>query len=538
MLPTRTIPDWLNLVDYSLLKKYVPTKYGLEFINFIKMVNADSPEENKTPLIHYVMADSYFSAHQEIANLVFRGSAKTSLSEYFVLYIACMGKLPKLGKINAGIFIGANEKACKQFKENLEGRIAESAFLQQLLVETHFTIDEWELTNLEGNKLKIWAMGAQTPFRGKRSVKSRPQVAILDDIIDEKDARSDIIIQRALATATTALRPAMHPTRYKIIWNGTPYNSKDPLYRSIESGAWKSNVYPIAEKFPCSEEEFIGCWEDRFAYTTIARLYDKFEKESNLAGFYAEYMLDIASEESKLIKDTDIKWFSLEEHREKLIGSAIYATTDFATSAKEHADYSTINIWSYANIGAGYAWYWLDGFCERTTMDKSIDKLFEFAKTYKIYQAGVEVSGQQGGFISWILREQRRLGVTFGLAKGKTTNVFQTSDRMGLNPVGDKFQRFTINSVPLLKTSKIHFPLEKRDTPEIQEFLNELSQVTALGFKSLHDDQLDNITMLSEFDLLERSPVKVPVDENKVVKCSNIFTKARTDFNRNTYDVV
>ena len=47
----------------------------------------------------------------------------------------------------------------------------------------------------------------------------------------------------------------------------------------------------------------------------------------------------------------------------------------------------------------------MDGICKRQGMDKNIDDLFVLAQKYKPLSVGIEVTGQQEGFIPWIYRD-------------------------------------------------------------------------------------------------------------------------------------
>jgi hypothetical protein len=62
-------------------------------------------------------------------------------------------------------------------------------------------------------------------------------------------------------------------------------------------------------------------------------------------------------------------------------------------------------------------------------------------------------------------------------------------------------------AVPLFKSGKIWFPEELKDSVELAEMLNELQLATVKGFKSKHDDQIDNISMLGEFNAWKPSEV-------------------------------
>jgi hypothetical protein len=62
-------------------------------------------------------------------------------------------------------------------------------------------------------------------------------------------------------------------------------------------------------------------------------------------------------------------------------------------------------------------------------------------------------------------------------------------------------------AVPLFKSGKLWFPEELRDSAELAEMMNELQLATVKGFKSKHDDQIDNISMLGEFNAWKPSEV-------------------------------
>lgn len=328
-----------------------------------------------------------------------------------------------------------------------------------------------------------------TGVRGTKELGKRPVLAILDDLISDDDARSATVISSVEDTVYKAIDYALHPQRRKIIWSGTPFNAKDPLYKAVESGAWHVNVYPICEEWPCKRKDFVGSWEDRFSYDYVLSQYTKAVKTGKIAAFNQELMLRIMSDEDRLIADHEINWYSrdlLLNHRSSF---NYYITTDFATSDKESADYSVISVWAYNDKGH---WYWVDGVCQKQTMDKNIDDLFRLAQKWRVnlQQVGIEISGQQGGFIPWIQDQMIVRQIYFNIAKDKDSN------KLGIRPNTNKMQRFNI-VVPWFKTNQIFFPKEMKDTLIIKEFINELELVSPGGIKSKHDDCLDTISMLA-----------------------------------------
>jgi len=302
--------------------------------------------ENKTPVVQYHMIDGFVADDDEgldLINMCHRGIAKSTLKEYLILYIGLYGELPVFGKVPYALYVSDSiENGVKKMRKSLEYRWFNSDFLQEYIPTTKFTDVRWEFINKYGNSFVVSGYGAKTGVRGTRENGSRPVLALLDDLISDADARSATVIADVEDTVTKAIDYALHPQKRKIIWSGTPFNARDPLYKAVESGAWRVNVYPVCEKFPCTREEFRGSWEDRFDYDYVLKQYKKAIRQGKLASFNQELMLRIMSDEDRLIQDSDISWYK----RRNLIKNRhlfnFYITTDFATSEKTAADYSVI----------------------------------------------------------------------------------------------------------------------------------------------------------------------------------------------------
>lgn len=327
-----------------------------------------------------------------------------------------------------------------------------------------------------------------TGVRGVSELNQRPKLALLDDLLSDSDARSATVIADIEDTVYNAVKFALHPEHNKIIWNGTPFNAADPLYKAVESGAWEVNVYPVCERFPCTREEFKGSWEDRFSYDYVKKEYEDAVQVGRMHSFDQELMLRIMSDEDRMITEDDLRWYESKDLPHLLPFLNIYVTTDWATSEKQSADFSGTNVWGINNNGD---WYWLAGLCVRQTMDKNIETLFNYVANYRPLSVGIEVSGQQGGFIPWIKQEMVRRNTFFTLASSNN------GGREGIKPSTDKLQRFNV-VVPWFKQGKMYFPQDKQATdPALREMLSEIRLVSPAGFKSKHDDQLDNVSQLA-----------------------------------------
>lgn len=483
----KTVTEYLAEVCYEENQSYIPSTFALEMLNFIKLIDGGLTE-NVTPTVHLKMLDSFIDdSGKDVINLCHRGLGKTTLLEYLIYRIAIYGELPNLGKIPYMLYVSDSiDNGVKKMRKALENRYLHSPFLQQFIVEAKFTDIRWEFIRKDGTSLVVSGHGAKTGVRGTRENNSRPIIALLDDIISDEDARSPTVIESIKTTVNSAIEPALHPKRRKIIWNGTPFNASDPLYVAVESGAWIVNAYPICEKFPCSREEFKGSWEDRFDYDYVLRQYEKLKLQGAEHSFFQEYMLQILSADTRLILDSDIKRYVRKHLLDNRSNFNFYITTDFATSEKNSADFSFISVWAVNNKGFTF---WVDGICKRQTMDKNIDDLFRLVQMYNPQSVGVEVTGQQGGFIPWIEKEMMLRNIFFSLASDKNEG------KPGIRPTVDKFQRFNV-VVPNFKKGEMYFPSDVH-SEALTELLLELSQTTVMGFKSKKDDGLDTISMLA-----------------------------------------
>jgi predicted phage terminase large subunit-like protein len=484
-----SVEEYLDNTNYKLDKSYIPSQFAVEFVNFIKMVNGTNGEENKTPLVHYHMLDTITKGGRRVINLCHRGIAKTTvMGEYLFLFIACYGALPGFGKVNLALYVSDSiENGVKNMRKNLEYRWENSDFLKQFVPETHFTDIRWEFKNIEGDVFIVKGYGAKTGVRGAKERGTRPQLAVLDDLISDEDARSAVVIEAVESTVYKAVNYALHPLKNMVIWSGTPFNAKDPLYKAVESGGWAVNVFPVCEQYPCTREEFRGSWPDRFTFDYVKREYDLAVKTGKVSSFNQELMLRIMSEEDRLIQDSDIQWYKRSQVLQNKHRFNFYITTDFATSTKQAADYSVISVWAYNNAGQ---WFWVDGVCKRQDMAANLRDLFRLASEYKPQGVGVEVTGQQGGFVSLLQEQMMDKNIYFPL----TSEGNQNSP--GIRPNTNKLVRFN-TVVPLFKTHMIYFPLEMKSDPTMMEAVNELSLASNSGFKSKNDDFIDTISMLS-----------------------------------------
>lgn len=483
------LDTWLDNVSYRHLnsRKYEPSMFALNFMNFIKLVNGTEGESHLTPPFHLSMLDKIPNDNPYVANLCFRGASKTSLFiEYLSLYLATFNHLPNLGDLSGMIYISDSmENGVKSARKNIEFRYNNSEFMQHWVPEAKFTDANIEFSNRNNQVFGIKLFGAKSGIRGSKLYGKRPQLAVLDDLVSDADANSEASMSAIKDTVYKGINHALDPNTRKILFNGTPFNKYDVLVEAVESGAWDVNVWPVCEEFPCSKEDFRGAWPDRFPYEFVKEQYDLALNTGKLASFNQELMLRITSEDDRLVQNHEIQWYDKANLLANKGNFNFYITTDFATSEKQKSDFSVISVWAYSANGD---WFWVDGICVRQTMDKSINDLFRFASMYKPQQVGVETSGQQGAFIQWLQNEMITRNIWFNFASSSKNG------EPGIRPVSNKLQRFNL-VVPWFKMGKIHFPRDMRTSNIMGEAMQEIRLATFSGLKG-KDDFIDTISML------------------------------------------
>jgi len=493
------------------MNKYTPSKQSLEFIAFIR---ASGVEDNTSPEIHFRLADRYFGKEKKVVIESFRGSAKSTLMEWYVIYAAVLGKVHNFGTLNFIAFVGDSaENGVKSFFRNVATKLDRSTFLQKFISIKRKTDSEMELVNKEGKELLIKGYGMKTNIRGVRYRGYRPDIVILDDVTTNEAMTSDVIQQTINDNFYKAIIPALHPTKYKIFFIGTPISEKDILHQLNSNHTWTVHKFPLCEKFPCKKEEFKGNWEDRFPYEAVKEKYDMYKASGELQSFYQEYMLELTDLSTLIVTEEDYRWFDPSGVLGMKNNYNFYITTDFATSQKASADFSTIGIWAINSKGD---WMLVDGQCKRQEMPTNIDDLFRYAQKYKPMAVGIEVSGQQGGFLNWVENEMINRNIFFTLASKIGSNT------PGIRPTSDKLQRFVTGVAARFKQGKIWFPKPKSientnlNLEElVEELISELSKLTlAGGVKSLkHDDALDLLNQLSEIDIYLPSADVIPMEK-------------------------
>jgi len=507
----------LREVDYSF-PGFVPTTETFAFFNFIQLVNGGRTE-NSNPLVHYMMIDKLFtSKNTKHAVMSHRGIAKSMLmGVYLPLYIATTGKMPGFGPVDYAIYVADSmENNVRTTMNTVRDLFESSDFLKDKFESAKFTDTRMTLIRhqIAGENLSkadrrfyMSGYGASTGVRGTRKGTSRPQLALVDDLIKSNaDARSEAILRSIRDTVFSDIKAAMHPTQQRIIWTGTPFNQNDPLYMAIESGAWEPSVYPVCEEIgvDIKEEDFKGSWPDRFTYDSVMLNYRDSVKDGSVEEYMQEMMLRISSEENRLILDSAIPWFSRADILANKSSYNFYVTTDLATSKASTADLAVILVWAINSKGDHLL---VDGQARRDDPSKHIEDLFDYCQKYNPLSVGIEIAGQQATFVSMLRDRMIRENRFFNIHE-------QKPGKPGIAPVRgvNKYANF-LGILHLFSNNKIWFPKEMEHEFLIQEALNEIRGVSKTNTgkrigSAKHDDVIDCMAQLQHLNIIAPSEDK------------------------------
>lgn len=485
----KKLEEYLAEVDYREINNYKSSTFAKQFFLF---ANSQFSFEQTTPSFHYKVIDSFTGSEEFVVNLMFRGAAKSTVcSILMLLYLAVFRELPHLSNINSCLFIGdSKDNGCKNLRENLEHYYNSSETYRSLVPKAKFTEDEIKLWRSDGSLFTVVLAGANSGIRGKNMQGQRPKLAILDDIIKDKDAKSTTTLGSLSNIVESAVIPALDPKNRKVIFNGTPFNAKDPLITYVNSGEWKVNAFPVCKEFPCERHEFNGAWPERFTFDSLYKVYKMYEASGSLRSFYQEYMLRIASDDERLVDIHSIPKCSREYILNNVDEYNFFITTDFATTDKATGDYSVILVWAVDKNDNRYI---IDGMCRKQKIMESFDMLFEYVQKYNPMLVGVETSAQQKAFIDTLQRMSLDRDIPLMLARSKANRT-----EIGIRPTSNKLIRFQ-QVLPFFENYKIHIAEELQGTDLHTEMMTELDYATVSGFKSKHDDVIDSISQIEQF---------------------------------------
>jgi hypothetical protein len=259
--------------------------------------------------------------------------------------------------------------------------------------------DEWiEIYHgVEETPITVLAMGITGQIRGFNLDDFRPDLIVVDDILDEENTAT--VEQRKkiedllFGALLNGLAPSTEAPHAKAVFLQTPFNKSDAISKCMEDPQWN----PV--RFSCFDEQGESTWPERYPTETLRR-----EKEAAVRrGQYRLWMREkeckiVAGEEKALDITRFVNYDVLPEYLDTIIA------IDPASSDNEAADDHAIVALGFKGMDV----YVLDYHLAKAVMpDEAANHFFALTLMYHPRKAAVEIISYQR-ILKWYLEQEMK----------------------------------------------------------------------------------------------------------------------------------
>ena len=287
-------------------------------------------EDNTTPRFHYTILDHYFSDGSYVKPVkAFRGSAKSTNTCYVALHRA------EKEDAHYTLIVSDTASQAESLVADISDMLRESSLPYKVVRDV---AGEIELL-IDGKRYFIVAKGAGASMRGIKRGRKRPDLIILDDIVNDQLVMNRLRIERLNRWYYRALLPSLAPNG-SIYAVGTPLSQND-LFMHLCS------LHPTIE-IPLTPD----AWPDRFSKEWIERKKSEYAAAGMLRAYKQEFELVLTDDETRLFDMKKVRFIEEDELPEDLTW---HLTVDLAISTEEAADYSAFTCIGIDKDGRWYA---------------------------------------------------------------------------------------------------------------------------------------------------------------------------------------
>jgi phage terminase large subunit-like protein len=274
-------------------------------------------EDNTTPIFHYKMLDHYFKDDSYIKPIkAFRGSAKSTNTCYVALHRA------EKADAHYTLIISDTTTQAEALVADISDMLRDSQLPYTIVRDV---AGEIELL-VNSKRYFIVGKGAGSSMRGIKRNRKRPDLIILDDIINDELVMNRLRVDRLNRWFYKALLPSLSPEG-EIYAVGTPLSQNDlfmhlcSLHNTLE--------IPLTDK----------AWSDRFSPEWIANKKQEYINAGMLREYKQEFELVLTDSDTQLFDMSKVQFIDQDNIPDDL---SWFMSCDLAFSEKDSADYSAI----------------------------------------------------------------------------------------------------------------------------------------------------------------------------------------------------
>jgi len=275
-----------------------------------------------SPMFHGKIWEKLDSTSRLVSLQVFRGGAKTSICRVFG------AKRIAYGYSHTVLWVGKSQEhaihSVKWLRKQIEynRRFAETFQLrpgskwQDVECEIIHGIDEYPIT--------ILALGVTGSVRGVNIDDYRPDLIILDDILDEENTSTPVQRKKTEDLVYGALKESLTPRSEnpdaKMVMLQTPHNSDDVSMKSLKDSEWDSARFgiwtPETENLQLAEQE--SAWEIRHPTLEVRGEKQAAISRNQLSIFTREKECKIISQETSTFLARWLNYYDLSPPRNEM----------------------------------------------------------------------------------------------------------------------------------------------------------------------------------------------------------------------------
>jgi len=398
-------------------------------------------------LFHRELVQAFWSTIPRLGVFAFRGGAKSTLIEEFIVLAVCEMRFRNI------VILGASEGRAAERLAAIKRELERNDDLVELYGEQ--VGDTWtQIKLVTRNGICVQALGKDQDIRGLKHLDWRPDLLVIDDFEDRDNVATPEGRRKTFNWFMSDLIPACQPD-CKIRLLATPMDPESVPMKLSTDPAWQWRNYPICRRNPETGVEE-PMWPDLFPAEWIEETRRQYQRTGQAPIWDREFMCEAVSTGEQVFRAEDIRI----EPRVRT-WEPVYVTVDPArTTHRETSAMTGIVAWSW--IGSKLVvWEDRTGFHQP---DRIVDIIFEFNQKYRPVLVGVEADGLEQFLLQPIRQAGARLGEFLPLQplrapRGKLDFI------RGLQPFLAAGELVFATEMPELRAQLLGFPRGRIDGP-------------------------------------------------------------------------
>ncbi len=403
--------------------------------------------KDEDPAFHADMMALLYDPHPRVSIMAFRGAAKSTYIEEYALLTALFGEAV------FELIVGPKwESACERLYP-IRNELETNDLIIELFGDQKSS--PWSMDELVlANGVKIQAIGAGQSMRGKKHNDERPDVAIIDDLEDEENIRTEESRARTERWLTGTLLPALHPTKGRVRFAGTAIHPKSLIVKKCNDSKWKSKIFPIVNiDLDTGEEK--SAWPSRFPVEWIKDKREEYLNSGNYIEWEQEYMCRAEDVAGKPFQPGMIKIAAA-----PAVNLPTYAFFDPARTVGAKAARTGHAVWSW--IGNKLIVHEAEGHFFRP--DEIINKIIDVDIRFSPIMIGVEAVGLEDFIKQPLMAACVRAGRSVPWMDIRAPKDKDSFIR-GLQPFYIAGDVTHVKHLPDLESELLQFPTGRKDVP-------------------------------------------------------------------------